>query len=161
MMKIAKASSVFSFPEVRKNIGLALAEGEHVLVEPAGFDVFDPAHAPAYSRTLQRNIQDGRTAIASIHLDEHALNTLTVTGMTVDASTGTVAGAGIDTLLEQIKTFLPMSAAAFDAACVLIGSAAIRGLFDIYVSGTLQGYFRLGLEAVNSKAEAPVKSSAR
>ena len=148
------ASSVISSLEIRRTLGSSLAAGQQVFIDPAGGHPSDLPGAGTYAPELQRQIVEGRAAVASVRFDDKARSILNLPGMTVGAGAGTLVGAAIGILLEQVRAVHPASAVAFDAACAAIGcglgGAVGSGLFTL--EGTMEhGKFGLKIAPVIPK----------
>src|SRR5436309_1236715 len=113
-MKIATASSIISDIHVRNDVAKSLGAGEQVSI------VATPSNSP-HPPELAQEIHAGRAVYATI--DERSRSQLNIPGLLVGGAAGTVAGAGIGMILDQLKAVHPSSAPAFDVACALVGMA--------------------------------------
>jgi hypothetical protein len=137
-MKITSGPMILALPVVRTETAKTLAAGESVFISAENApDLPAPA---AYPEDVKSHIETGRAAVSSVSLSDSAMRHLNLPGMAVGAGTGTLAGAAIGTLLTQLRAVHPTSAAAFDAACALLGTAAGTAVGSGYfiLEGTLK-----------------------
>jgi len=111
-MRIA-ASSVFLNPDALEKAAKSLADGEAVFVSTSAQEANVVSAAPR-SPELKGHIAAGRTAVAKV-------DQWNVPGLVIGSTGGTMVGAGVGVMLDQLRAVHPQSAAAFEAACALIG----------------------------------------
>ncbi|ADW68784.1 hypothetical protein [Granulicella tundricola] len=139
-MRIAQASKVMQHEEFRKDVAQALSAGEEIHVEsPAALIAANPfSQSPllisqiALGASLLSGIQvtdanreflqrallgTGPVPTAPITTDKRKLFNFTATG----ALSGTIIGAAVGVLLEQVRAVHPTSAVAFDATLAVLG----------------------------------------
>src|SRR5208283_2813188 len=119
-MKIATASSAILSSDVRKDAAKSLAAGEQVFVSTSAEEA-EVVRAALRSPDLTRQIE--AAAVTGIRIDDG----WNVPGLVIGTTGGTIVGAGIGVLLDQLRAVHPQSAVAFEAACAVIG-AGIGGV---------------------------------
>lgn len=157
-MRVAPASNVIANYKTREDLAKTLAAGKEVLITSAGHDA-DIVTTPSHSQELARNIAVGQAAITTIRLDRNAPKEWNVYATTAfGGAAGTIVGASVGVLLNQLRATHPASAAAVDAACAAIGlaagatagAAAGAGMidsFEVQPTVNLEGEFGIKLGA--------------
>ncbi len=156
-MKIAQASSLLANYQIREDVSKSLLAGQEVLVTVSEHHT-ELTATPPHSPELTQAITAGQSAITSIRVNQTLPKEWTVNAMALGGATGTIVGASVGVLLNQLRSVHPASAIAVDAACAAIGlsagvatGAAIgSGILDsveVQPTVTIDGKFGLKLGA--------------
>lgn len=154
-MKIAEAPVILYSAQARREAAGVLASGKPVVVQ-AATSSGDLLHQVDFE-SMKKDIEAGRAAVTQITWDSSYASKvqINVPGMVVGGATGSVAGAAVGVLLNQLRTVHPTSSVAVDAACALLGTslgAAVgSGLFGLKLTWGKDGP-ELEVSAASHKA---------
>jgi hypothetical protein len=133
-MRVANIEQLMANPNVLKEMAADVAAGKSVRLVPMSGDDTHPVKEPSYSPEMQRAIEAyamaGLASLSAVKVHaaagkewKAASKDWSAPGLVIGGVTGTVMGAAIGELLDQLGAVHPKSAMVFKMVCAVIGAS--------------------------------------